>query len=221
VIDVLVVDDQALIRNALQGLLAHEPDLRLVGTAENGIEAVRMTRDLAPDVVVMDIRMPLMDGIEATHLITRAASPGSVRVLMLTTFDDDPDLVIRGVRSGAAGFVGKASEPDDVLAAIRAVHDGDGLLSPRATRHLLDRHAGTGAPTAVHADLRELTERELDVLRLVAEGWTNGRIAEHLGISAVTVKTHVNRMMAKLGRPDRSQLVVLAYETGLVIPHYR
>jgi DNA-binding NarL/FixJ family response regulator len=221
VIHVLVADDQALIRNAVRDLVAHEADLYLVGTATNGLEAVRLAQELRPDVVVMDVRMPLLDGIEATHLITRNPDLSSVRVLVLTTFDDDPELVVRGVRSGAAGFVGKAAEPDVVLAAIRTVHAGDGLLSPRATRHLLDRHTGSRSPAAIHADLHELTEREIDVLRLVAEGWANQRIGEHLGIEAVTVKTHVNRMMAKLARHDRSQLVVLAYETGLVIPRYR
>ncbi|SDE07884.1 response regulator [Nocardioides lianchengensis] len=220
-IEILVVDDQGLIRNAVRDLVAQEADLRLVGSAENGIEAVRMTRDLRPDVVVMDVRMPLLDGIEATRMITHDPELGDVRVLILTTFDDDPDYVVRGVQSGASGFVGKSAEPDVLVAAIRTVHQGDGLLSPRATRHLLDRHAGAPVSGEVHPDLARLTERELDVLRHVAEGRTNQQIADRLGITVLTVKTHINRTMAKVGRHDRSQLVVLAYETGLVIPHYR
>ncbi len=220
-IDVIVADDQTLIRNAVQDLVLHEDDLRLVATAKDGIEAVRLTRDLKPDVVIMDIQMPLLDGIEATHLITQDPDLRATGVLILTTFDDDPELVVKGVRSGASGFVGKASEPDVLLDAIRAVHLGDGLLSPRATRHLLDRYTGSGSGAALHPELQVLTERELDVLRLVADGWSNTRIAEHFGITTVTVKTHVNRMMTKVARHDRSQLVVLAYETGLVVPRYR
>jgi DNA-binding NarL/FixJ family response regulator len=220
-IDVLIVDDQTLIRNALRDLVSHEPDLRPVGSAENGIEAVRLARELLPDVVVMDIRMPLLDGIEATRMITADPRLSAVRVLILTTFDDDPDYVIRSVQSGASGFVGKAGEPDVLAAAIRTVHEGQGLLSPRATKHLLDRHAGTSASPDIHPDLQILTERELDVLRLVAEGRTNQGIADHFGISVTTVKTHINRTMTKLGRHDRSQLVVLAYETGFVTPRYR
>lgn len=220
-IDILVVDDQSLIRHAVRDLVAQEADLRLAGSAENGIEAVRLARELHPDVVVMDVRMPLLDGIEATRMITGDAALAGVRVLILTTFDDDPDYVVRGVQSGASGFVGKGAEPEVLLGAIRTVHRGEGLLSPRATRHLLDRHAGTGGPDEVHADLQGLTERELDVLRLVAEGRTNQQIAEQLGITVLTVKTHLNRTMTKVARHDRSQLVVLAYETGLVIPRYR
>lgn len=220
-IDLLVVDDQSLIRNALRDLVAQEADLRLVGTAENGIEAVRLARDLRPDVVVMDVRMPLLDGIEATRMITADTDLGDVHVLILTTFDDDPDVVVRGVQSGASGFVGKGAEPDVLVTAIHTVAAGDGLLSPRATRHLLDRHTGTPGSGDVHPDLARLTERELDVLRLVAEGRTNQQIAEQLSITVLTVKTHINRTMTKVGRHDRSQLVVLAYETGLVIPRYR
>jgi DNA-binding NarL/FixJ family response regulator len=220
-IDVLIVDDQSLIRNALRELVSHEPDLRPVGAAENGVEAVRLARELRPDVVVMDVRMPLVDGIEATRMITADPHLTAVRVLILTTFDDDPDYVIRSVQSGASGFVGKAAEPDVLAAAIRTVHEGQGLLSPRATKHLLDRHAGTSGSADLHTDLQVLTDRELEVLRLVAEGRTNQQIADHLSISVITVKTHITRTMAKVGRHDRSQLVVLAYETGFVTPRYR
>jgi DNA-binding NarL/FixJ family response regulator len=221
VIEVLVVDDQQLIRNAVAELVSHQTDMHLAGTAENGVEAVRKTAQLGPDVVVMDIRMPVMDGIEATHLITQEAAQTSARVLILTTFEDDADYVVRGVHSGAAGFVGKGAEPDVIVDAIRTVHRGEGLLTPRATRNLLDRYAGSTSVGRLHPDLEALTRREVDILRLVAEGRTNQAIAEHLGISVVTVKTHINRTMTKVGRHDRAQLVVLAFETGLVVPRYR
>lgn len=220
-IDLLVVDDQSLIRNALKELVLQEPDLHLVGCAENGLEAVRLAREVRPDVVVMDVRMPLLDGIEATRLIRGDSDLADVRVLILTTFDDDPDLVVRGVQSGASGFVGKSAEPDVLVNAIRTVYQGEGLLSPRATRHLLDRHTSVVGAGSVHPDLKGLTQRELDVLRMAAAGRTNQQIAEELGITMLTVKTHINRTMVKVGLHDRAQLVVLAYETGLVIPRYR
>ncbi|WP_435741966.1 response regulator [Nocardioides sp. SYSU DS0663] len=220
-IDVLVVDDQQLIRKAVAELVEHEPDMRLAGTAENGVEAVRQAKRLEPDVVVMDVRMPVMDGIEATRIITRDAALPGMRVLILTTFEDEPEYVVHGVRSGAAGFVGKGAEPDVIVEAIRTVHRGEGLLTPRATKNLLDRYAGSATPSQLHPELRSLTPRELDILGLVAEGKTNQAIADKLGISVVTVKTHINRTMTKLGRHDRAQLVVLAFETGLVTPRYR
>lgn len=219
-IDVVVVDDQLMIRNAVVDLVVHEQDLRLVGAAGNGIEAVRLAREVRPDVIVMDVRMPMLDGIDATQMITQDPALGSVRVLILTTFEDEPDYVLRGVRSGASGFIGKGAEPDALVEAIRTVHRGGALLSSRATRHLLNHHAGVES-AGVHPDLQALTARELDILRLVAEGRTNQQIAEHLGISATTVKTHVNRTMIKVSRHDRAQLVVLAFETGLVVPRHR
>jgi DNA-binding NarL/FixJ family response regulator len=220
-IEVLVVDDQQLIRNAVAELVTHQPDMHLVETAENGVDAVRKAKKLNPDVVVMDVRMPVMDGIEATRIITQDATKPGVHVLILTTFEDDPDYVVRGVRAGAAGFVGKGAEPDVIVDAIRTIHRGEGLLTPRATKNLLDRYTGSTAPSQVHPDLQALTSRELDILRLVAEGHTNRAIAEQLGISVVTVKTHINRTMTKVNRHDRAQLVVLAFETGLVTPRYR
>jgi DNA-binding NarL/FixJ family response regulator len=220
-ISVVVVDDQALVRGAIVDLVTQQPDMAVVGSGSNGVEAVRLVAEASPDVVVMDVRMPIMDGIEATRAITSDPTRSRTRVLVLTTFEDDPDYVVRGVRSGASGFVGKGAEPDVICDAIRTVHRGDGLLSPRATRHLIDRTSGTAASSGDHPDLAALTARELDVLRLVAEGRTNQEIAAALGISAVTVKTHLNRTMTKVGRHDRAQLVVLAYETGLVVPHPR
>lgn len=220
-IEVLVVDDQQLIRNAVSELVMHEPDMRLAGTAENGVEAIRKTKQLVPDVVVMDVRMSVMDGIEATRIITQDPALPGVRVLILTTFEDEPEYVVRGVRSGAAGFVGKGAEPGVIVEAIRTVHGGDALLTPRATKNLLDRYTGAATSAQLHPELESLTTREVDVLRLVAQGQTNRAIADHLGISVVTVKTHINRTMAKVGRHDRAQLVVLAFETGLVAPRYR
>lgn len=223
-IGVLVVDDQQLIRDAVSELVSHEEDMHLVGTAGNGMEAVRKAKQLTPDVVVMDVRMSVMDGIEATRIITHDPDLADVRILILTTFEDDADYVVRGVRSGAVGFLGKGAAPGALADAIRTVHRGEGLISPRATKNLLDRVAGTGGSAVaaeVHPELRSLTSRELDMLRRVAEGHTNQAIAEQLGISVNTVKTHVNRTMVKVGRHDRAQLVVLAFETGLVTPGYR
>lgn len=220
-IEVVVVDDQALVRRAIADLVGHQDDMHVVGEASNGIEAVRLVQQLDPDVVVMDVRMPMMDGLEATRTITSDPGTAATRVLVLTTFEDDADYVVRGVQNGASGFVGKGAEPDVICDAIRTVHRGDGSLSPRATRHLLDRHTGIYDQPGVHPDLRDLTERELEVLRLVADGRTNVEIAAHLGIATITVKTHINRTMSKLARHDRAQLVVLAFETGLVVPRYR
>jgi len=222
VIEVLVVDDQQLVRNAVAELVVHEPDMQVVGRCENGVEAVRMATSLEPDVVVMDVRMPIMDGIEATRIISQDLAQHGVRVLILTTFEDDADYVVRGVRAGAAGFVSKGAEPEVIIEAIRTVQRGEGLLSPRATKTLLDEYAGSSASRgALHADLQSLTARELEILRLVAAGRTNQEIAEHFGISVVTVKTHINRTMAKVDCHDRAQLVLLAIETGLVTPRLR
>jgi DNA-binding NarL/FixJ family response regulator len=217
-IDVLVVDDQQLIRDAVAELVAHQEGLRLVGTASNGMEAVRKATQLRPDVVVMDVQMPVMDGIEATRLITQDEGLSGTRVLILTTFEDDADYVVRGVRNGAVGFLGKGSAPGTLAEAIRTVHRGDGLISPRATKHLLERYTGSSTDAASHPALQALTPREVDILRRVAAGHTNQAIAEELSISVITVKTHINRTMGKVGRHDRAQLVVLAYETGLVVP---
>lgn len=226
-IRVLLADDEPLVRTGIAMILGAEDDIEVVDVVGDGRAAVLRARQTAPDVVVMDVRMPVMDGIEATGIITQdSADPTHVqqpgtKVLILTTFEDDPDYVVRGVRSGAAGFVGKGAEPDVIVDAIRTVHRGEGLMTPRATKTLLDRYAGSTSAGQLHPDLEVLTTREVDVLRLVADGLTNQVIAERLGISVMTVKTHINRTMTKMGRHDRAQLVVLAFETGLVTPRYR
>jgi DNA-binding NarL/FixJ family response regulator len=223
VIRVLLADDQALLRVGLRVMIDAVPDLRTVGEAATGREAVELARRTAPDVVLMDIRMPGMDGLAATREITGDPELGAVRVLILTTFEID-EYVFGALRAGAAGFVGKGAEPGELLAAIRTVHRGEALLSPVATRSLIARflaqpdHGGPAEP----ARLAVLTAREREVVALVAAGLTNDEIAEHLVLSTHTAKTHVNRAMAKLGARDRAQLVVIAYESGLVrIPRSR
>jgi DNA-binding NarL/FixJ family response regulator len=216
---VLIVDDQPLQRMGFRMVLESEPGISVAGEAENGIEAVRRTAELSPDVVLMDIRMPGMDGIEATRRIT--ASGGRSRVLVLTTFDLD-EYVYAALRAGASGFLLKDARPDELLSGIRAVAFGDAVVAPALTRRLL--HAFTKAlPAAGHRvaedpRLRTLTERELEVLRVVATGLTNGEIAQELHLSESTVKTHVSRAFAKIGARDRVQAVIIAYDIGLVGP---
>ncbi|HWG27013.1 response regulator transcription factor [Actinospica sp.] len=215
---VLIVDDQPLQRMGFRMVLESEPGLSVVGEAENGIDAVRRTADLSPDVVLMDIRMPGMDGIEATRRITDTG--GRSRILVLTTFDLD-EYVYAALRAGASGFLLKDARPDELLAGIRAVAVGDAVVAPALTRRLL--HAFTKAmPTADRATadprLRALTERELEVLRAVANGMTNSEIAQELQLSESTVKTHVSRAFAKIGARDRVQAVIIAYDVGLVGP---
>ncbi|MBT2534521.1 response regulator transcription factor [Arthrobacter sp. ISL-48] len=217
---VLLVDDQSLIRTAVRALIDASPGLTVVGEATNGREAVEKTRLLHPDVVLMDIRMPVMDGIEATRQICRDPALSEVRVLVLTTFEED-EYVVEALRAGASGFIGKGTEPPALVQAIATVNDGESLLSPVATRLLVDRYV-RAAPTATRtrptpvAGLEELTDREREVLLLVATGLSNSEIAERLFISPSTAKTHVNRIMAKLYAHDRAQLVIAAYESGLV-----
>jgi len=215
---VLIVDDQPLQRMGFRMVLESEPGISVAGESENGIDAVRRTAELSPDVVLMDIRMPGMDGIEATRRIT--ASGGRSRVLVLTTFDLD-EYVYAALRAGASGFLLKDARPDELLAGIRAVACGDAVVAPALTRRLL--HAFTkAAPSAVRVAedprLRTLTERELEVLRAVATGLTNGEIALDLRLSESTVKTHVSRALAKIGARDRVQAVIIAYDVGLVGP---
>jgi DNA-binding NarL/FixJ family response regulator len=223
-IRVVVADDQALVRIGFQGIIAATPGFSVVGEAATGAEAVGLARSTRPDVVLMDIRMPDMDGIEATRRITGAAETRDVRVLILTTFDLD-EYVYAALRAGASGFLLKDTMPADLLQAIRVIAAGDALLAPKVTRRLLGefaRHAETteGPPPQAAASgggaLRELTDREREVLTLVAQGLSNSEIAAALVISPATAKTHVAHLLTKLGCRDRVQLVIVAYRAGLV-----
>ncbi|KPG86420.1 response regulator transcription factor [Frigoribacterium sp. RIT-PI-h] len=241
---VLVVDDQPLIRQAVTDILDGEDGVEVVGDAVNGREAVLRASALRPDVVVMDIRMPELDGLGATAAICADPSLAGTRVLILTTFEED-EYLVAALRAGASGFIGKGAEPDEIVRAVRAVHAGESLLSPAATRSLIEKYvlpgggrdgAGTGgggggsgpasgesssgaAPSqAVPPELAHLTDREREVLLLVARGRANAEIATDLVISPHTAKTHVNRIMTKLDAHDRAQLVILAYETGFLAP---
>ncbi|MHA7957086.1 response regulator [Streptomyces sp. L500] len=216
---ILLADDQPLVRSGLRVIMADHPDLEVVGEAATGSEAVRLVGELDPDVVVMDIRMPGMDGIEATRLIT--AGPTAARVLVLTTFDED-DHVRGALRAGASGFVVKDMALDDILAAIRVVAAGDALLAPGVTRRLIADFAGRpeAAPRRPPRPVEGITEREREVLTLVGRGRSNTEIAEDLFITVATAKSHVSRLLTKLGARDRVQLVITAYEAGLVTaPH--
>jgi DNA-binding NarL/FixJ family response regulator len=220
-ITVLVVDDQPVIRSAVANLVAHEADLLVAGQAATGPDAVRQARRLRPDVVLMDIRMPEGDGIQATREICADGELTATRVLILTTFEDET-YVVEALRAGASGFIGKGADPAEIIAAVRTVHAGDALLSPRATRALIDRYSRLDRKAAGSAqspaDLTALTERETEVLVKVAQGLTNAQISDALVISPLTAKTHVNRIMTKIGAHDRAQLVIAAYENGLVQP---
>ncbi|MFF6801674.1 response regulator [Streptomyces sp. NPDC012616] len=219
-IRVLLADDQALLRSAFRVLVDSEPDMEVVGEASDGAEAVRLAKEGPVDVVLMDIRMPGTDGLAATRLISADPALGHVRVVILTTFEVD-DYVVQSLRAGASGFLGKGSEPEELLSAIRIAAGGEALLSPTATKGLIARFLAQGGADDDHdparsARLGALTVREREVLVLVAGGHSNDEIAERLEVSPLTVKTHVNRAMAKLGARDRAQLVVIAYESGLV-----
>jgi DNA-binding NarL/FixJ family response regulator len=218
-IRVVLADDQSLVRAGFRVLVNAAPDLEVVGEAANGQEVVPLARDTKPDVVLMDIRMPDMDGLVATRQITADEDLAAVRVLVLTTFEID-EYVFAALRAGASGFLGKGVEAEELQEAIRVVARGDALLSPAATRGLISRFLSHTTEIADQAEelLRELTDRERDVMIMVAAGLTNDAIAERLRISPFTAKTHVNRAMAKLGAHDRAQLVIMAYETGLVRP---
>ncbi|MBC9728647.1 response regulator transcription factor [Streptomyces sp. TRM68367] len=222
-IRVLLADDQALLRSAFRVLVDSEPGMEVVGEASDGAEAVRMAKDERADVVLMDIRMPGTDGLAATRLISADPALAHVRVVILTTFEVD-DYVVQSLRAGASGFLGKGSEPDELLSAIRVAAGGEALLSPTATKGLIARFLAQRDPAETDHDparferLDSLTVREREVLVQVAGGHSNDAIAERLEVSPLTVKTHVNRAMAKLGARDRAQLVVIAYESGLVRP---
>jgi len=218
VIRILVVDDQALVRSGFHLILDSEPDFEVVGEAADGEEAIRRARELHPDVVLMDVRMPRMDGVEATKKLVADAT---TRVLILTTFDLDEHL-FAAVRAGASGFLLKDVPPDDLASAVRAVARGDALIEPRMTRRLLEEFArqpaSDRAPRTPEAVGGQLTARELEVFRAVARGHSNAEIADELYISETTVKTHVAHILTKLGLRDRIQAVVLAYESGLLPP---
>jgi DNA-binding NarL/FixJ family response regulator len=217
---VLIADDQQLIRDGFRMILAAEPDIEIVGEAANGAEAVAMTGELRPNVVLMDIRMPELDGIEATSRILAQNHEPKPSVLILTTFDLD-EYVYDALRAGASGFLLKDVPARQLSAAIRTVGEGDALLSPSITRRLIEEFAASRAPVGSAPGLDELTPRELEVFRLVATGKTNGEIAAELIVGETTVKTHVTRILMKLGVRDRVQAVVLAYETRLVSPGLR
>jgi DNA-binding NarL/FixJ family response regulator len=212
---VLVVDDQALLRTAFSSLIDAEDDLEILGEAADGRQAVELAASLAPDVVVMDVRMPVMDGIEATRQITSDQGPSGARVLILTTFDLD-EYVFEALRAGASGFALKSRPLDELLNAIRIVAAGEALLAPSVTRRLIAHFAGQArTPARTPPGLAELTEREREVLSLVAEGLSNAELAQTLHVSLPTAKTHVSRILTKLGARDRTQLVILAYQSGL------
>ena len=218
-IRVVVADDQALVRSGFTMLLSGEADIEVVAEAGNGLEAVTAARRELPDVVLMDVRMPVMDGLEATRRITGDASLGGTRVVILTTFDLD-EYVYDGLRAGASGFLLKDTLPADLLNAVRVVAAGDALIAPRITRRLIEEFARRPDRTAGAASraLDVLTDREREVLELVARGRSNAEIATDLYVGHATVKTHVSRLLMKLDARDRAQLVMLAYETGAVSP---
>jgi DNA-binding NarL/FixJ family response regulator len=212
VIQILLADDQALVRGGFRLILEAEPDIEVVGEAADGEQAVASALQTRPDVVLMDIRMPVLDGIEATRRLIPQLS--ATRVVMLTTFDLD-DYVVDAFRAGASGFLLKTAPPPQLVAAIRTVHAGDGLLAPASTRRLIEQSARSPAPAPA---LDTLTAREHDVLRLLARGLTNAEIAAELVVEPSTIKSHVASLLAKLGLRDRVQAVVFAYESGLVRP---
>ncbi|MFF5078230.1 response regulator [Actinoplanes sp. NPDC000266] len=216
-IRVLLADDQALIRGGFKLILDGEPDIEVVGEASNGRDAVDLARSSRADVVLMDIGMPDLDGLEATQLIAEDDSLSGVRILILTTFEND-DNVVRALRAGAGGFLGKNVDPPDLVRAVKTIAAGESLLSPRATQVLISRFLSHPelAPLPEAHPIQGLTDREREVLTMVAHGRSNEEIAQRLHLSPLTAKTHVNRAMTKLGVRDRAQLVVIAYQSGLV-----
>ena len=214
-ISVLIVDDQAMVRAGFRMLLEAEPDVQVIGEAEDGAVAVTAVRSLKPDVVLMDIQMPVMDGLEATRHIISEQSKVPTRVLILTTFERD-EYIFESLRSGASGFILKNAPPEDLVKAIRVVAEGDALLAPSVTRRIIAEFAKKPMTKTYEEEMKRLTEREIEVLRLVARGKTNEEIASELIIGESTVKTHVSNLLTKLDLRDRVQAVVFAYESGLV-----
>jgi len=215
-IKVVLCDDQALVRGGLRMILEAQPDIEVLGEAVDGNEAIALVRESGSDVVLMDIRMPGLDGIEATRRLASDPSVGA-RILILTTFNED-EYVYDALRSGAAGFLLKSCPPEELLHAVRRTAAGDTLLAAEITRRLVDDYLTRGAPNAHDADLGRLTDREREVLTLIGRGCTNAEIASQLYLGEATVKTHVNRIFAKLAVRDRTQAVIVAYESGLVRP---
>ena len=221
VISVLIADDEALVRGGFRAMLASQPDIEVIGEAGDGEQAVQLAHELRPDVVLMDVRMPKLDGLEATRRVLAPAAGRVPRVLVLTTFDRNV-FVYEALKAGASGFLLKDSPPERLAEAIRIVAAGDAMLAPAITRRLIEEHVRGPRPGQdVPAELEELTEREAEVLRLVARGASNAEIAEQLYLSQATVKTHVAGVLTKLDVRDRTQAVVRAYESGFVRPGYR
>jgi DNA-binding NarL/FixJ family response regulator len=218
-IRVVLVDDQVLLRAGLRALLESAGDITIVGEAGDGDQGLEVVTEVVPDVVLMDVRMPAVDGLTATSRIVADPKLSTVRVVILTTFELD-EYIFEAIRAGASGFIVKDTEPADVIRAVRTVAAGDALLSPGATRALIAQYAGQSKPAALAPSLDLLTDREREVMSLVAGGLSNDEIAEQLYISPATAKTHVSRAMTKLNARDRAQLVVFAYETGLVTPRW-
>lgn len=214
-INVLIADDQAMVRSGLRLILESEADIAVVAEAENGQEAIRLARRERPDVVLMDVRMPVLDGLEATRQITETLE--DTRVIVLTTFDLD-DYVYGALRAGAAGFLLKDADGDQLVEAVRIIAAGDGIIAPSITSRLIAEFANRPQTTNRATGLDDLTEREVDVLRLVAKAMSNSEIAEELFVSETTVKTHVSHILTKLQLRDRVQAVVVAYESGLITP---
>jgi DNA-binding NarL/FixJ family response regulator len=215
-IKVLLVDDQAMVRAGLRMILEAEPDIQVIGEAEDGTKAISSVRTLQPDVVLMDIQMPVMNGLEATRRIVHEGERLS-RVLILTTFERD-DYIFEALRSGASGFILKNAPPEDLVTAVRVVAEGNSLLAPSVTRRIIAEFAQRPVRPLVKNEVEHLTEREIEVLKLIAKGHTNAEIANELVVSEATIKTHVSNLLTKLGLRDRVQAVVYAYESGLIQP---
>ena len=214
---IVLVDDQAMVRVGFRPILESEPDFEVVGEADDGARAIDVVRALRPDVTLIDIQMPVMDGLAATRKLLRGDEAPKPRVLMLTTFERD-EYVFEALRAGASGFLLKNASPEDLIDAVRIVASGNALLAPSVTRRLIEEFARRPAPITSPTNLKELTEREIDVLRLLAKGMTNAEIAVALVVGEATVKTHVSNVLTKLNLRDRAQAVVFAYESGLVQP---